>query len=276
MNLKKYFKEIEKYPRLSRKEEVVLARRAERGNEKAREKLICSHLNLVVYISNNYFNKYELSIGEKICAGNEGLLRAFETYDWRKGKLVNYAFPYIRNKITKAISESNILGKNYTADKVKKAYFRLVKDFCREPTIEELSKEIKENPLETNLFLESAKKPLSIEEISDVLESEEAEIQSNKNLELNKYKPQLLNSFLTIIPEEILKRKTEGERIHEALDKLPPREKDLIMRNFGMGEYECQSMVDISRIFNISKSRAGQIRDNGLRKLKIILLKENI
>ena len=134
-----------------------------------------------------------------------------------------------------------------------------------EPTVQELAKTLKTDESTISLALSELIPPYSLDETfgdteNPYIESVRLDIEGADNL-------------ISPPPDEIFKKKYEKERLNKALAKLEPREQEVLKRNFGMDEYETQSLEDISRIMNITRERVRQIKENALRKLKIVLLR---
>ncbi|MCX7994511.1 MAG: RNA polymerase sigma factor RpoD/SigA [candidate division WOR-3 bacterium] len=264
--LSQFIEEINRYPLLSREEEIELARRfREKKDNAAKEKLILSNLKIVLHICKNYLD-YGLSLSELINAGTRGLIHAIEKFDERKGyKLSTYSTWWIKREIFNALfSEQELIPKSYLAKRIKMYIPDFVQEHGREPTVQELAKHFKVSNQQISRALTELLPIISLDEthgdddfgpLIEILSIEEA----------------AKEKYVLPSPEEILRQKQESERIQEALKRLSPREREIIERNFGLGDFEVQSLEEISRLMNITKERVRQIRDNALKKLRLIL-----
>jgi len=262
--LRQYFNEVGQYPLLTKEEEFTLACKIRKENdEKARERLILANLRIVIYIAKKFQNQ-GLTLAELINAGNEGLIHAVAKFDERKGyRFVTYAVWWIKRAIYSAINTAKgIVPKSFLAKRIQSFTTKFVRTYGREPTIEELSKKLNASQDEIQLALVELIPSYSLDEVFEdshlpFIESVRLDIERADNL-------------ISPSPEEIFKKKTEQERIKKALQELAPREQEVIKRNFGLGDYDAQSLEEISKLMNITRERARQIKENALRKLRII------
>ncbi len=270
--LKQYFEEVGKYKLLDREEERKLAKLArEKKDQEAKEKLILSNLRIVISISSKFQN-CGLSMSELINAGNRGLLRAVEKYDERKGyRFSTYSVWWIKRAIYEAINaEFGVIKKSRLSRRVQMFIGRFVQNKGREPTPQEIAKGLKVDVTHINRALAELVPSISLD---SAFEQDEMETPFIERLCLNESGAKFagLESFIAPAPEEILKRKLERESLKEAISSLHPREQEIIRRSFGLDDYDCQSLEEISRIMNITRERVRQIRDNALKKLKLYL-----
>ena len=270
--LRKYLEEISHYPILDKKEEFLLGRRIrDKKDEAAKEKMILSNLRIVVYIAKKFQNQ-GMTLSELINSGNEGLIQAVGKFDERKGyRFSTYSVWWIKRSIYEAInSQRGIMQKSFLARRIQQVTSKFIRDNGREPTIEDLAEKLRDvDQKAISLALTELIPPYSLDETYDTDEME------TPYLETVRLDIEGSDNLIAPPPDEIFKKKVEKERLEKALKKLPPREQEVLKRNFGMGDYDTQSMEDISRIMNITRERVRQIRDNALRKLKIILLKQD-
>jgi|UniRef100_A0A7V3VT95 RNA polymerase primary sigma factor len=264
--LRQLLEEINKYPVLSAKEEVELARRIrEKNDNEAKEKFILSNLRFVLHICKNFLD-YGLSLSELVNAGIKGLIHAIEKFDERKGyKFSTYSTWWIKREIYKAIfSDQDIIPKSYLARRIKSFIPAFVQENGREPTVQEIARNFKVTTTQASKALTELLPIISLDETFS--EDDTGPLIETISIE------QLSSEKLVLpSPEEVLRKKQETEKIQEALKKLSPREREIIERNFGLGEYEEQTLEEISRLMNITKERVRQIRDNALKKLRLIL-----
>lgn len=263
--LRHYLEAISKYPILTKEEEFELARQVrENKNEDAKEKLICSNLRIVVFIAKKFRNQ-GLTLPELINAGNEGLIHATTKFDERKGYRFNtYSVWWVKRSIYDAINaERGIVPKSFLAKRIQSKILKFVQKFGREPTVEDLAKTLHADERQVSLALRELIPPYSLDETFEdsenpYLESVLLDMEGSENL-------------ITPPPDEIFKKKEQKERLLHALAKLEAREQEILKLNFGLGDYEAHSLEDISRIMNITRERVRQIKENALRKLKIVM-----
>jgi len=263
--LKHYLEAISKYPILTKEEEFKLARRVrEKKDDDAKEKLICSNLRIVVFIAKKFRNQ-GLTLPELINAGNEGLIHATTKFDERKGYRFNtYSVWWVKRSIYDAINaERGIVPRSFLAKRIQSKILKFVQKTGKEPTVEELAKALEADETQVSLALRELIPPYSLDETfedseSPYLESVLLDIEGSNNL-------------ITPPPDEIFKKKVQKERLLQALTKLEPREQEILKRNFGLGDFDVHSLEDISRIMNITRERVRQIKENALRKLKIVM-----
>lgn len=266
--LKQYLEEISQYQILAKEEEFELARMArEKNDAEAKEKLICSNLRIVVFIAKK-FRDDRLSLSELINAGNEGLIHAADKFDERKGYRFNtYSVWWIKRAIYEAISvQRGIVRKSFLARRIQTQTKKFIQQKGSEPTTEDLARLLKVDTSAITLALGELIPAYSLDETFDdsenpYIESVRLDIQGSDNL-------------ISPPPDEIFQKKEEREKLQKALGKINSREREVLERNFGLGEYEPHSLEDISRIMNITRERVRQIKENALRKLKIVISKQ--
>jgi RNA polymerase primary sigma factor len=266
--LKQYLEEISQYNILTKEEEFALAKIArEKNDPEAKKKLICANLRIVVYIAKK-FRDERLTLSELINAGNEGLIHAADKFDERKGYRFNtYSVWWIKRAIYEAISvQKGIVRKSFLARRIQTQTKKFIQKNGREPTTEELAKVLNTDTSAIVLALSELIPPYSLDETFEdsenpYIESVRIDIQGSDNL-------------ISPPPDEIFKKKVQKEKLEMALSKIGVREREVLERNFGLGEYEAQSLEEISRILNITRERVRQIKENALRKLKIVMLKQ--
>lgn len=265
--LKQFFDEISKYPVLTKDEELKLARSIrEKGDNEAKERLILSNLRIVLHICKNFFD-YGLTLSELINAGTQGLIHAVEKFDYRKGyRFSTYSTWWIKRALYKAIYvEHEIVPKSHLAKRIKAFIPTFVQEKGREPTIQEIARNLKVSTHQATNALTELLPVISLDETSND--------DSGPLIEVLSIDQKTSEKLIVPSPEEILRKRQDAEKIQEALKKLSPRERDIVERIFGLGDYETQSLEEISRLMNITKERVRQIRDNALKKLKLILLR---
>lgn len=266
--LKQYLEDISQYQILTKEDEYKLGKLArEKNDAEAKERLICSNLRIVVFIAKK-FRDDRLSLSELINAGNEGLIHAADKFDERKGYRFNtYSVWWIKRAIYEAISvQKGIVRKSFLARRIQTQTKKFIQQKGVEPTTEDLARLLRVDTSAITLALGELIPAYSLDETFDdsenpYIESVRLDIQGSDNL-------------ISPPPDEIFKKKEEREKLQKALCKINSREREVLERNFGLGEYEPHSLEDISRIMNITRERVRQIKENALRKLKIVISKQ--
>jgi RNA polymerase primary sigma factor len=266
--LKQYLEDISQYEILTKEEEFGLAKRAREKNDlDAKETLICANLRIVVFIAKKFHDE-RLNLSELINAGNEGLIHAADKFDERKGYRFNtYSVWWIKRAIYEAISvQKGLVRKSFLARRIHTQTKKFNKKNGREPTTEELAQILKVDTNAIALALSELIPPYSLDETFEdsenpYIESVRLDIQGSDNL-------------ISPPPDEIFKKKLQKEKLQKALSKIGSREREVLERNFGLGEYEPHTLEEISRIMNITRERVRQIKENALRKLKIVISKQ--
>ena len=258
-----FFKDISHYSCLSIEEENNLIKEIKQGNKEAESKLIKCNLRFVVSIAKQYQHK-GLPLMDLVQEGSIGMLNSLHNYDETRGfKFISYAVWWIRQAIIKALTDNSRTVKApvnqiLTINKINKIVEKIEQKENREANISELSDEMDINENKINLAYASFSNAISIE----------TPVKDEDN-----------NCLLDIIPsnmfetgEEIITKKERINAVHNALNKLKPREKDIIVKCFGIGTTK-KSINRIADEYNISVERIGQIRKNSLKKLKRLLSK---
>ncbi len=266
--LKQYLEEISQYEILTKEQEFELAKKAREKNDlDAKETLICANLRIVVFIAKK-FQDDRMNLSELINAGNEGLIHAADKFDERKGYRFNtYSVWWIKRAIYEAISsQKGLVRKSFLARRIQTQTKKFIQRKGREPTTEELAEILKVDTNAIALALSELIPPYSLDETFEdsenpYIESVRLDIQGSDNL-------------ITPPPDEIFKKKMQKEKLQKALSKIGSREREVLERNFGLGEYEPHTLEEISRIMNITRERVRQIKENALRKLKIVISKQ--
>ena len=257
--IKMYLREIGKIPLLTPSQERDLARRAQLGDKRSREKLITANLRLVVSIAKRYIGR-GLPFLDLIQEGNIGLLKAVEKFDWRKGyKFSTYATWWIRQAITRAIADQARtiripVHMVETINKLNKIVNEYYREHGRQPTIEELSKLMDKPPEKIEEIMEAAKEITSLEApIGDDDGSTVGESVPDESV-----KSPIKEAMRTLIKEEV-------ERI---LDTLGPREAMVLKMRYGLLDGKAKTLEEVGQYFNVTRERIRQIEVKALRKLR--------
>ncbi len=254
-----YLREIGKVPLLSASEEVELAQAIERGSEEARARLIEANLRLVVSIAKKYIGR-GLSFLDLIQEGNQGLMRAVEKFDWRRGfKFSTYATWWIRQAITRAIADQARtiripVHMVETMNKVFKTSRQLSQKLGREPKPEEIAKA-------ANLPLEKIRE---IFRISQGTTSLAAPVGEEKDSFLGDF----IEDVSSPSPYEETSKEFLKESIRKALATLEPREAEVLKMRFGLDGQPARTLEEVGAKFHVTRERIRQIEAKALRKLR--------
>ena len=254
-----YLKEIGRVPLLNAKEEIDLAKRIEAGSKKAKEKLIESNLRLVVSIAKRYIGR-GLSFLDLIQEGNQGLIRAVEKYDWRKGyKFSTYATWWIRQAISRAIADQARtiripVHMVEIINKLIRTSRKLMQDFGREPTPEELAQAMELPVARVREIFKIAQETTSL--ATPIGEEEDS----------------VLGDFIEDTsqpqPYEHASKQLLKENIDEVLETLSEREAKVLKMRFGLDGYQPMTLEEVGREFGVTRERIRQIEAKAIRKLK--------
>ena len=254
-----YLKEIGQVKLLSAEEEVELAKRVAEGDQKAKNKLTEANLRLVVSIAKKYSGR-GLHILDLIQEGNTGLIRAVDKFDWTKGnKFSTYATWWIRQAITRAIADQarTIRVPVHMVEVINKATRcnrKLVQELGREPTVEEIAKELNlpvEKIIEAN---RTAADTLSLD--TPVGDEEDTSIGS------------FVEDERTPGPADATSNALLAEALKEILDTLTEREADVLRMRFGMYDGRTHTLEEVGQIFGVTRERIRQIENKAIRKLR--------
>ncbi len=257
--IKMYLKEIGKISLLTPSKERELARRAQKGDPKAREELITANLRLVVSIAKRYIGR-GLSFLDLIQEGNIGLIKAVEKFDWKKGyKFSTYATWWIRQAITRAIADQARtirvpVHMVETINKVNKVIREHLQESGEYPTVEELGKLTGKTPEKIEEILAASKETVSLESpISGDEESTMGDFIHDESLER---------------PEESAMKMLLREQIDQVLDTLSPREAMVLKMRYGLLDGKTKTLEEVGQFFNVTRERIRQIEVKALRKLR--------
>lgn len=254
-----YLKEIGKVSLLSADEEIDLAQRMEAGDEEAKKKLCEANLRLVVSIAKRYVGRGMLFL-DLIQEGNLGLLKAVDKFDYRKGyKFSTYATWWIRQAITRSIADQARtiripVHMVETINKLIRASRQLLQTYGREPTPDEIAKEMGITVEKVREIQKIAQEPVSLE--TPIGEEEDSH----------------LGDF---IPDEDVPAPAEAaafsmlkEQLVEVLDTLTDREQKVLKLRFGLEDGRARTLEEVGKEFDVTRERIRQIEAKALRKLR--------
>lgn len=262
-----YLGEIGFSPLLTAEEEVLYARRALRGDEAARKRMIESNLRLVVKISRRYSNR-GLALLDLIEEGNLGLIRAVEKFDPERGfRFSTYATWWIRQTIERALmNQTRTIRLPIHVVKELNIYLRTARELSQkldhEPTAEEIA-------IQLDKPVDDVSKMLRLNErISSV----DTPIGGDGEKALLDIIPDVNNSDPEVSTQD---DDIKNSLIHW-LDELNPKQKEVLARRFGLLGYEPSTLEEVGREINLTRERVRQIQVEGLRRLREILIKQGL
>lgn len=259
--MKMYLKEIEEYPMLSAKEEVELAKAIIDSSEEAKEKFINANYRLVVSIAKRY-RKESVDMLDLIQAGNIGLIKAVEKYDYKKGfKFSTYATWWIKQSITRYIDdcENTIripVHLHQRINFVKRKKQELANVLQREPSMEELA-EVCE--LEVDKVLDILKRDKNIVSL-------DTPIKEDEDSSLVEFIPSDVHFGDVVIHE--VEQNNLREKIDEVLTDLSDQEQQVLRMRFGLDDDTPKTLEEIGKVFGVTRERIRQIEAKAIRKLR--------
>lgn len=258
--VKLYLRDIGRYALLSAEEEIELAKRTAEGDEAAKKRLAEANLRLVVNIAKKYISR-GMSFLDLIQEGNQGLLKAVEKFDYTKGfKFSTYATWWIRQAITRAIADQARtirlpVHMVETINKLVRVSRQLLQELGREPTPEEIAKEM-DVPVERVREIQKiAQEPVSLEtpigeeedsHLGDFIEDQEAPSPADA-------------ASYTLLQEQL------GKVLQE---HLSARERRVLELRFGLMDGRTRTLEEVGQYFGVTRERIRQIEAKALRKLR--------
>ena len=253
-----YFRDISKYPVLSREEEVALARKAQAGDESARRKLILSNLKLVISIA-KYYTSYGVPLLDLIEEGNLGLIKAVSRFDPERGfKFSTYASWWIKQAIVRAIS-------NYSKTvRIPIHIFQLMMRYIALEDREEYATTEKKAE-ELNI----SKKKLKI--VERLVQNIRALDLSSSLANYNLLASDISSSAGGADPEKIIIQQIEHEELALLMERLSEREKLILKIRYGFDDGETHTLAETGSVVNVSRERVRQLEMRALKKLRLII-----
>ncbi|ESL04334.1 RNA polymerase sigma factor RpoD [Catonella morbi ATCC 51271] len=257
--VKIYLKEIGNYPLLSMDEEVELAKKIAEGDQYATDRLTESNLRLVVSIAKKYVGR-GLSFLDLIQEGNLGLIKAVDKFDYSKGyKFSTYATWWIRQAITRSIADQSrtIRIPVHMSEVINKAYRisrSLLQELGREPTEEEIAKEM-------NLPVEKVREIMKISADPISLDTPIGE-------EDDSHLGDFIKDDTIMGPEDAAAYTMLQDQIQKLLTTLSEREQRVLILRFGLLDGRTRTLEEVGKEFNVTRERIRQIEAKALRKLR--------
>lgn len=257
-----YLREIGKIPLLNSEEELALAQKVVAGDKKAKDKMAEANMRLVVSIAKRYSGR-GLDFLDLIQEGNTGLLRAVEKFDPDKGfKFSTYATWWIRQAITRAIADQARtiripVHMVETINKLLRTQRRMTQELNREPTTEELAKELEMEPDKVEYVMKIKQDITSLDAgvgrdgddedsvLGDFIEDEDASS-----------------------PEDAAANQLLKEQVQDILSVLTEREQKILKMRFGLEDGKSHTLEEVGQEFSVTRERIRQIEAKALAKLR--------
>lgn len=258
-SLDKYLQEISKVELLTSEQEIDYSIRIKKGDQVALEKLVKANLRFVVSVAKQYQNQ-GLTLGDLINEGNLGLIKAAKRFDETRGfKFISYAVWWIRQSILQALAEQSRivrlpLNRVGAMNRIGRAYSSLEQEYEREPSPDEIAKELEMDFEEVSETLRMSNKHVSMDapfsngeenSLLDVLASDEDPLPDNE----------LMSNSL----------RTEIERV---LATLSGREAEIVKLYFGIDDDHAYTLEEIGEKFKLTRERVRQIKEKAIRRLR--------
>ncbi|MDY2879327.1 MAG: RNA polymerase sigma factor RpoD [Candidatus Borkfalkiaceae bacterium] len=257
--VKMYLKDIGKVPLLSADDEIELARKMMDGDEYAKQRLSEANLRLVVSIAKRYVGR-GMQFLDLIQEGNLGLMKAVEKFDYQKGfKFSTYATWWIRQAITRAIADQARtiripVHMVETINKQVRVSRLLLQELGREPTPEEIAKEMGISESRVMEIQKIAQDPVSLE--TPIGEEEDSHLGD------------FIEDEQATAPTDVVAFSMLREQLIGVLDTLTPREEKVLRLRYGIDDGRPRTLEEVGKEFNVTRERIRQIEAKALRKLR--------
>lgn len=260
-SIQMYLKEIGKVPLLSGDEEVELAKRKERGDKEAENRIIEANLRLVVSIAKKFAGAKGLSLLDLIQEGNIGLFRAVEKFEYRKGfKFSTYATWWIRQAITRALADQSRtiripVHMVETINKFQQVQRILIQELSREPLPEEIAAEMGEE-------LEKIRYIIKISQDTISLETTIGDDEEDSTLE------DFIEDVKNVTPDRAAALQLLRDYVKNIVAQLSPREQKILEMRFGLIDGVAHTLEEVGQEFEVTRERIRQIESKALEKIR--------
>jgi len=256
-----YLKEVGSYPLITPERERELAKKIEKGDIEAKNKLALANLRLVVSIAKKYVGRSpNMTLLDLIQEGNRGLFRAVEKFDWRRGyKFSTYATWWIRQAITRALADQARtiripVHMIETISKYTKARRELLKDLGREPMPDEIASEMGIDVEKVRHIMRISQKTISLE----------TPVGEEGDSSLIKF----IKDEKVLSPSTEAARTLLSSRLKEILVDLTPREQKILSMRFGLKDGVTNTLEQVGQVFGVTRERIRQIEAKSLEKIR--------
>ncbi len=259
-SIQMYLREIGKVPLLTKEEELTLARKREKGDRNAEQKLIEANLRLVVSIAKRFVGK-SMTLLDLIQEGNIGLFKAVEKFDPSKGyKFSTYATWWIRQAITRSLADQSRtiripVHMVETINKFLQVQRRLIQDLGREPLPEEIAAEMGET-------VEKVRHIINISQETISLETSIGEDEEDSTLE------DFIEDVKNMTPDRVAALELLRDYVKEIINELSPREQKILEMRFGLGDGVAHTLEEVGQEFDVTRERIRQIEAKSIEKIK--------
>ena len=259
-SIQMYLREIGKIPLLTGEMEVALAKRKERFEKEAEQRLLEANLRLVVSIAKKFVGK-SMSLLDLIQEGNVGLFRAVKKFEYRKGyKFSTYATWWIRQAITRALADQSRtiripVHMVETINKFQQIERQLIQDLGREPLPEEIAAEMGQPVHKVRHIRKISQDTVSLEaSVGD--DDEDSKLQD------------FIEDVKSISPDKKAARELLRDYVRESMQELTPREQKILEMRFGLTDGVSHTLEEVGREFDVTRERIRQIEAKALEKIQ--------
>jgi RNA polymerase primary sigma factor len=263
-SIQMYLREIGKYPLLNAEQERDLAKRIVSGDDEARNLLARANLRLVVSIAKKYVGRSpDLTLLDLIQEGNLGLFKAVDKFDYSKGfKFSTYATWWIRQAITRALADQSRtiripVHMVETIAKYKQVSRRLAQDLGRDPLAEEIA-------LEMGIDVGKVYQIEKIDQDTVSLESPVGSDEEDGKSTLGDF----VKDDKILSPDQEVARRILGDQLHEILDELSPKEREILKLRHGLEDGIYHTLEEVGKKFGVTRERIRQIEAKALERIR--------
>ncbi len=262
-SLKLYFREISRVKLLTGPEEVVLAKRIEKGDMKAKQLLISANLRLVIQVAKKYMNQ-GLAFQDLIEEGNLGLIKASEKFSWRRGfKFSTYATWWIRQAVTRALSNQSRTVRvpvhvSEDINRVQRISRDLTRKLGRDPNLMEISKATKLKFEKIHKLQRLAQRDISLE----VPVGDEANSKSISDF---------IEDKSIASPAQNVFDQLRTEKLKRLIFNLNDKEQKVILMRFGFDQDQPKTLEQAGHVLGVTRERIRQIEEKALQKIRSLM-----